>query len=78
LRISEKDWTHKVFVPKKEEVTGGWRKLNKTELCDLCHGKTAERLSANGIGGACGMHERKDKCVRVLARKSNKYKAWKI
>jgi hypothetical protein len=31
----------KIFVLKKEEVTGGWRKLNKAELRDLCHGKTA-------------------------------------
>jgi hypothetical protein len=31
----------KIFVLKKEEVTGGWRKLNKMVLSDLFHGKTA-------------------------------------
>jgi hypothetical protein len=30
----------KVFVLKKEEVTGGWRKLNKADVRDLFHGKT--------------------------------------
>jgi hypothetical protein len=24
-----------IFGPKKDEVTGGWRKLNNEELCDL-------------------------------------------
>jgi hypothetical protein len=30
----------KMFVLKKEDVTGGWRKFNKAELRDLYHGKT--------------------------------------
>jgi hypothetical protein len=25
----------KVFGPKKDEVTGGWRKLHNEELCDF-------------------------------------------
>jgi hypothetical protein len=37
-----------------------------------------DKLKANGMGGACGMHARKDKCIRVLARKRNEYTAWKI
>jgi hypothetical protein len=29
------------------------------------------KLNANEMGGACGMHTKKDKCLRGLARKLN-------
>ena len=31
----------KLSAVKKQEVSGGWRKSNKAELRDLCHGKTS-------------------------------------
>ena len=35
LRVFEKRVLRKVFVPKRDEVTGEWRKLHNEELSDL-------------------------------------------
>jgi hypothetical protein len=36
LRVFEKRVLRKIFGPKKEEVTGDWRKLHNEDLHDLC------------------------------------------
>ena len=45
----------RVFGPKRDEVTGEWRKLHNEELRDLptqyCSGGKIEK---NEVGGACG------------------------
>jgi hypothetical protein len=35
LRASENRVLRRMFEPKREEVTGGWRKLHSEELCNL-------------------------------------------
>jgi hypothetical protein len=35
LRVSENRVLRRIFGPKKDEVTGEWRKLHNEELCDL-------------------------------------------
>jgi len=35
--------------------------------------KCDEKLNANEMGGTCGMHARKYKCLRGLARKLNEF-----
>jgi hypothetical protein len=35
LRVLEKKVLRRIFGPKREEVTGGWRKLHNEELHDL-------------------------------------------
>jgi hypothetical protein len=35
LRVFENRILGRVFGPKRDEVMGGWRKLNNKELCDL-------------------------------------------
>jgi hypothetical protein len=35
LRVFENRVLRKIFVPKRDEVIGEWRKLNKEEFCDL-------------------------------------------
>jgi hypothetical protein len=35
LRVFENKVLRKIFGPKRDEVTGGWRKLYNEELCDL-------------------------------------------
>ena len=48
-----------VFGPKRDEVTGEWRKLHNEELSDLyslpkyCAGGKIEK---NEMGGACGAY----------------------
>jgi hypothetical protein len=39
LRVSE-NRVLRIFLPKKEEVTGGWRKLHNVELCGLYSSKS--------------------------------------
>ena len=49
----------RVFGPKRDEVTGEWRKLHNEELSDLysfteyCAGGKIEK---NEMGGACGAY----------------------
>jgi hypothetical protein len=35
LRVSENRMLRRIFVPKRDEVTGEWRKLHNEELNDL-------------------------------------------
>jgi hypothetical protein len=35
LRVFEKKVLRRIFGPKRDEVTGGWRKLHNEELRDL-------------------------------------------
>jgi hypothetical protein len=35
LRVFENKVLRKIFGPKRDEVTGEWRRLHKEELCDL-------------------------------------------
>jgi hypothetical protein len=36
LRLFENRMLRRIFGPKRDEVTGGCRKLHNGELCDLC------------------------------------------
>jgi len=36
LRVFEKRVPRRIFGPKRDEVTGEWRKLHNEELNDLC------------------------------------------
>ena len=36
LRVFEKRVLRRIFGPKRDEVTGEWRKLHKEALNDLC------------------------------------------
>jgi hypothetical protein len=44
----------RIFGPKRDEVTGDWRKLHS---------------EANEVGGACGTHGRGEKVYKVLVGK---------
>jgi hypothetical protein len=35
LRVSEKEVLWRIFGPKRDAVSGGWRKMHKEELHDL-------------------------------------------
>jgi hypothetical protein len=36
LWVFENRMLRRIFGPKTDEVTGGWRKLHNEELCNLC------------------------------------------
>jgi hypothetical protein len=59
LRVFENRVLRKVFGPKRDEVTGEWRKLHNEELNDLyfltqyCAGG---KIETNEMGRACGAY----------------------
>jgi hypothetical protein len=55
LRVFENRVLRRVFSPKREEVTGEWRKLHNEEL--------------NEMGGACGAYGEERGVHRVLVGK---------
>jgi hypothetical protein len=57
-----------IFGPKKEDVTGHWRKLHNEELCDLYTSQNIVRnqVKEEEIGTACGMYRGQTKCHRIL------------
>jgi len=51
LRVFENRVLRRIFGPKRDEVTGKWRKLLNEELNDLyCFG---DKIKKNEMGGAC-------------------------
>jgi hypothetical protein len=58
LRVFENRVLRRVFGPKRDEVTGEWRKLHNEELNDLyltqyCAGG---KIETNEMGRACGAY----------------------
>jgi hypothetical protein len=55
----------RIFGPKRDEVTGEWRKLHNEELYNLYSSANIIRqVKANEVGGACGTHGRGEKSTR--------------
>jgi hypothetical protein len=44
LRVFENKVLRRIFGPKRDEVTGGWRKLHNEELHDLCSSPSIIRI----------------------------------
>jgi hypothetical protein len=55
LRVFENRVLRKVFGPKRNEVTGEWRKLHNEELNDLYSLPNIVR-ETNEMGRACGAY----------------------
>ena len=53
LRVFGNRVLRRVFGPKRDEVTGEWRKLHNEELTEYCAGGKIEK---NEMGGACGAY----------------------
>ena len=58
LRVFENMVLRRIFGPKREEVTGEWRRLHNEELYDLystqyCAG---DKIEKNEMGWACGAY----------------------
>jgi hypothetical protein len=43
----------RIFGPKRDEVTGEWRKLQNEELNDLTHYCAVGKIKTNERGGEC-------------------------
>jgi hypothetical protein len=79
LRVFENRVLTRIFGPKRDEVTGGWRKLHNEELHNLYsspediirQGKSSQ-VKANEVGGACVTHGRGEKSVQGFGGKARR------
>jgi hypothetical protein len=59
LRVFENRVLRRIFGPKRDEVTGQWRKLHSEELHNLYSSPDIIRqVKANEVGGVCSTHGR--------------------
>jgi hypothetical protein len=54
----------RILGPKREEVTGDWKKLHKEEFHNLYSCYWGEKIREDEMGGTCCMHGEYDKCVK--------------
>jgi hypothetical protein len=72
LRVLEKRVLRRVFGPKREEVTGGWRKLHNEELRDLYSSLSIIRMIKSRrmrLAGHVARIGEERAAYRLLARK---------
>jgi hypothetical protein len=56
----------RIFGPKRDEVTGEWKKLHN-ELHDLYSStkyNSGDQIKKNKMGRACGTYEREEWCIQ--------------
>ena len=58
LRVFEKRVLRRIFGPRRDKVTGEWKKLHNEELNDLYCSPNIVRVikSMSEMGGACGTY----------------------
>jgi hypothetical protein len=69
----------RIFGPKRDEVTGEWRKLQNEELHNLYSSPDIIRqVKVNEVGRACSMHGRGENSVQGFGGKARrKETTWK-
>jgi hypothetical protein len=73
LRVSENRVLRRIFGPKKDEVTGEWRKLHNEELYNLySYPDIVRQVKANEVGVACGTDGRGEKSVQGFGGKARR------
>jgi hypothetical protein len=73
LRVFENRVLRRIFGPKRDEVTGKWRKLHNEELHNLY--STPDiiwQVKANAVDGACSTHGRVEKSAQGFGGKSRR------
>jgi hypothetical protein len=66
LRVFENKLLRRIFGQKRDEVTGGWRKLHNEELSDLYSSPSIIRIIKSRRmrwAGYVGRMEEKEKCI---------------
>jgi hypothetical protein len=78
LRMFENRVLRRIFGPKRDEVTGEWRKLHSEELHnlysfpDIIRQVKSSQVKANEVGRACGMHGKGEKSVQGFGGKARR------
>jgi hypothetical protein len=66
LRVFENKVLRRIFGPKRDEVTGGWRKLHNEEFQILY---SCNQVEEDEMDGTCRPNGGKEKCVWVISGK---------
>jgi hypothetical protein len=75
LRVFENRVLRRIFGPKRDEVTGEWRKFHNEELHNLYPSPDIimqVKVKANEVGGTCSTHGRGQKSVQGLSGKARR------
>jgi hypothetical protein len=72
LRVFENNVLRRTFGPKRDEVTGEWRKLHTEELQSLYSSPDIIKVKASEVGGARGTHGRGEKSVQSFGGKARR------
>jgi hypothetical protein len=67
--VFESRMLRRIFGPKRDEVTGEWRKLRNEELCDLCSSPSIIRIIKSRSKIWAGY-------VTRMGEKRNAYRLW--
>jgi hypothetical protein len=59
----------RIFVPKRDEVTGGWRTLHNEELVLFPKYNLNDHVKKDYMGGVCSTNREKRNAYRILVRK---------
>jgi hypothetical protein len=59
----------RIFGPKRDEVTGGWRKLHNEELHNLYCSPNIRTMKSGEMGDACCAHGEMRNAHNILVRK---------
>ena len=72
LRVFENRVLRRIFGPKRDGVTGEWRKLHNEELNDLYSSPSIVRvkIEKNEMGGACGTYGGRERCAQGFGGES--------
>jgi hypothetical protein len=66
LRVLENRVLRRITGPKRDEVTGEWRKVHNQELNNLYSG---DQIEKNKIKVACSTYGGKERCIKDLVGK---------
>jgi len=91
LRVFENRVLRRIFGPKRDKVTGEWRKLHN-EVVFLAQYFLGDQIEKNEMGGACSTHGGEERCIqgfggkpevkrplgRPRRRLGNKIDLWKV
>jgi hypothetical protein len=72
LRVFEKRVLRRIFGPKRDEVTGEWRKLHNEEFKDLYSSPNIVRIIKwrRKMGGACSTYGRDERRIQGFGRET--------
>jgi hypothetical protein len=73
LEVFENRVLRRTFGPKRDEVTGEWRKLHNEEIHNLYSSLDIIRqVKANEVGRECGTHGKGEKSVQGFGGKARR------